>query len=112
MVNRFRNILEQIEQINEQLARVRSGRPVTRTEINLKTQKRALEGRLIHFGQRYKIVRVFCEYKAEDGVERMETYYFTDIEEFEAIELLRYTILGTIHKLTAISIPVGKPVKM
>jgi hypothetical protein len=67
--------------------------------------------RIHDFGQKYPIVKVVAQYIKDDEKKVLEVY-FTGIEEFEAVDYVKYRLNGTILDISAHKIPVGRPIKI
>lgn len=108
MVNRIQNYIAEEKSLRET---VRKGGVHPRKFAELTIRLKQIVSKIMNFGQRYKIVKVICLYVDLQGDKHTMEVYFTDIEEYEAIDYVKYRLEGELIEITAHKIPVGKPIK-
>lgn len=107
MVNRFKQLLDERTSLANELKNI----TVPSKQATFQIRLNQIVSRIKHFGQKYPIVKVIAHYKKEGQSKIMEVY-FTGIEEFEALDYVRYRLDGDIMDISAHRIPVGRPIKI
>lgn len=107
MVNRIKNMIEESLKLRGLLTRKLKPKQLAEIGIRLK----AITWRIKHFGQKHTIVKVDVTYTRNNSLKKIQVY-FTDVEEFEAIDYVRYILDGTIIEITAQKVPTARPIKL
>lgn len=110
MVNRLLNLLHEKEVLKKKIG-LGDKLPASRLAglaINLKQ----VVARIKNFGQKHEIVMVTCLYVDIEGDKKTMQVYFTGIEEYEALDYVKFRLDGEILQISAHKIPVGKPIKI
>ena len=104
---------ERLEITNLRDRIVRDNKTQTHKSVaTLGIRLKAINAKIANFGKRHSIVLLDCTYlKNSNGEKVSVSIYYTDISAEEAIDYFKMNCQAKIIEISAMNIPVGRPLK-
>ena len=103
MTNRFKLYLEQYYGLNNKMMNIKNSRKFAIAAAEMKS----LLGKIKSFGKRHSVVVLEITYGSK-GNPHTGKMYLTDIEEYEAVECVKYQLGDNLIDVKAFKLPLGQ----
>lgn len=111
MVNSILILVERVDSLRRDLSQMeKENKKVSQTSFIRRLLESAVS-KLNSFGSRYSAIQVNLTVKV-NGRKEHRIIYYTDLTQQEAIDYTRLKCTSEIIQIEAISLPVGKPIKL